>query len=172
MRDTSSENNVLGFLKAMSSMGPPQEGWSFSSLESLLLTKGVSFEAIALPYDVERGMMKECYKNAALLSFERSDLRYCEGYAAGIIPVMHAWCIDSKNRVIDPTWPDAESCIYHGVAFKSDWARKFMIKNKLYGVFGGEFNRAYPLMQDSKKLDKALENILFPLTGKISPQVA
>jgi hypothetical protein len=33
---------------------------------------------------------------------------YVEGYAMGVIPVHHAWCVDKDGNVIDTTWSATE----------------------------------------------------------------
>ena len=38
------------------------------------------------------------------------------GYAASLIPVHHAWCVDAEDRVIDATWPE-EGAAYMGIVF-------------------------------------------------------
>ncbi len=47
----------------------------------------------------------ECYMNAFKIAQERAgQLTFCEGFAAGIWPVNHAW-VSYKGRAIDVTWP-------------------------------------------------------------------
>src|ERR1700690_1673641 len=59
-----------------------------------------------LPPQFPPGRRKLCYQNAALLTLDYR-VAYVEGYAvkseaSSALP--HAWCVDSKVRVIDPTW--------------------------------------------------------------------
>lgn len=51
------------------------------------------------------GNPKECWTNAWELATSRRDLEYAEGvalFADGTIHT-HAWCVDRKGRVLDPT---------------------------------------------------------------------
>lgn len=48
----------------------------------------------------------ECYRNAGEIALEQEKLIFCEGVAAGNLPVTlsHAW-VSYKGRAIDVTWP-------------------------------------------------------------------
>ena len=46
--------------------------------------------------------LKECFNNSFHLATELNG-KYCVGYAAGIIPVEHAW-IRVGDKYYDPTW--------------------------------------------------------------------
>ena len=67
-----------------------------------------------------RGPEQQCYKNAMLLAMKRPWLSYVEGDADWRD---HAWCVDSKGNVVDPTWPKDIPLpkTYFGVAFKTEW---------------------------------------------------
>lgn len=75
---------------------------------------------IELPRNVEYGPAKECYGNAtgyaAIPDGRDNPYVYCEGYACSPrgIPCGHAWLINDKGEVIDPTWRNGESddCAY------------------------------------------------------------
>lgn len=78
------------------------------------------------------GQQKACYANAQYLARTRKGLRYAEGFATGVVPVEHAWCVDEKGRVVDPTW-DEERTIgldagakpdYFGIAFDRETVRR------------------------------------------------
>jgi len=69
---------------------------------------------IELPSDVEYGPAKECYGNAtgyAVIRSSSEEYVYCEGYASSPlgIPCGHAWLINERGEVIDPTWRNGES---------------------------------------------------------------
>jgi hypothetical protein len=44
-----------------------------------------------------------------------NDLIYVEGFAVGVFPTLHGWCVDDAGNVIDPTWPDGRGKEYYGV---------------------------------------------------------
>ena len=116
-------------------------------LEDFVLKNGQLFEPKMLPKKVRRGLMKECFRNAALLSMETS-YQYVEGYALSIIPTIHAWCTDKKGRVIDPTWEDGKE--YYGIIFKDSYLLKYLLKYKRYGLLEN-WENAYPLLTLDKK---------------------
>jgi len=70
----------------------------------------------------KRGREQECFRNATLLAIKRPRLSYVEGYADY---QEHAWCVDSKGNVVDPTWPKDMPPLktYFGVAFKTEWVK-------------------------------------------------
>jgi hypothetical protein len=99
-----------------------------------LLEHGRSWKNSPLPKDIKPMTMKLCFCNAAKLAMRRKDLTYVEGFASLIIPTQHAWCVDAKGNVIDPTWRDAESATYFGIPFKTEFLTKFLRNSKIYGV--------------------------------------
>lgn len=64
----------------------------------------------------------------------RPDLVYVEGYAAGIIPVLHAWCVDSDGKVVDPTWDDGIGTEYFGVPFNRAFVMTAVVDKGSYGL--------------------------------------
>ena len=94
----------------------------YTGLEDFLLRAGESFSAIAAKRGGVRLMTpKQCFHNCGALVQRRADLTYCEGYAMKeLIPIHHAWCIDSDGRVIEPTLrkPAVE---YIGVRFPTSY---------------------------------------------------
>lgn len=92
-----------------------------------LLKDGKFYSPQPLPKRYAYGEMKQCFANAARLALATPDLTYCEGVALAIIPTHHAWCIDTKGRVVDPTWRTRENdahthnpgeMAYLGIAFE------------------------------------------------------
>lgn len=79
-------------------------------LEAFLLEHGQPYgPRIELPAGVEYGRAKDCYRNAFGQAFlPDSPYTYVEGYALtpGLIPVPHAWIVNERGEVIDPTWRD------------------------------------------------------------------
>lgn len=48
-------------------------------------------------------IIKRCYHNCYKLAMTRKNLEYIEGYTMSLIPIEHAFLINKKNEVIDPT---------------------------------------------------------------------
>jgi hypothetical protein len=117
--------------------------FKYSSIEEFVLKHGKimgtrSKESNNYP----KGTPKECFRNAYLLAVEY-DLIYCEGYAAGVIPVHHAWCFD-KGKVIDTTWEDGEE--YIGVFFSTKYVSRILLERNSYGVIDN-WEMKWPLLR-------------------------
>jgi len=52
------------------------------------------------------------------------------------IPVAHAWCVNQRDEVIDPTWRDPEHCAYYGIVIPEDVLGCLMYLKRTYGFFG------------------------------------
>lgn len=77
---------------------------------------------------------KECYRNAAMIALKRGGrFIYCEGWAAGIVPVPHAWLVDCNGLTYDPTW-GMEGVEYFGVAINQSFLRKVLKASSHYGI--------------------------------------
>jgi hypothetical protein len=118
----------------------------YCSTQRLVLDLGIHFEPkIDSPFP---GKRKECYKNCfhVILSdlTNDSNLYYCEGFAAyeGTIPIAtHAWLINDRGEVIDPTWRDSQSFInpvYFGVVFNWKFVKAVASKTKVYGILDND----------------------------------
>ena len=108
-RITSVRDFIEVYVGLSRKMRKKQDGWNFISPDELILTHGRSFTIAPLPKGIRYGRLGECFKNASRLALYHNDLTYCEGYAMGIIPVLHAFCIDAKGNVVDNTWRDGRS---------------------------------------------------------------
>lgn len=81
------------------------------------------------------GNAKECFANAQSELYatrHKSELVYVEGFACATdytVPVHHAWLIDEQGMVRDPTWQDAHSCLYFGVALQTPFVMEAMEAN-------------------------------------------
>jgi hypothetical protein len=58
-----------------------------------------------------------------------TGLVYVEGIASASFesapfPTLHAWLIDPRGRVVDPTWRESEHCTYFGIPFHSEYVLK------------------------------------------------
>ena len=116
---------------------------NYVNCADFVLQNGVGFTPSPLPKNVQRGQMKECFRNAFILMVGRDDLIYVEGYAAGVIPVYHGWCIDKKGRVVDPTW-GGDGQVYFGVPFNSGFVRGATLRAKKYGLIDA-WDQHWPL---------------------------
>ena len=98
----------------------------------VLLDRGVEWtERAPSPW---KGPAKFCFWNAQRLAGRRKGLRYCEGYATGVIPVEHAWCIDAAGRVIDPTWSEDYQPDYFGLPLDLKLVRRIVRRSNWYSA--------------------------------------
>lgn len=135
---------------------------NYFSLDDFVLQNGQIFKVGKFPKDIRRGEMKQCYRNAVMLLAEKSSYLYVEGYAMGIIPALHAWCIDKKGNVIDPTWPDGKE--YFGVIFKRSFTLQKILKEGKTG-FIDNWEQGWPLLKLDPKIWKGqLNNTPIALT--------
>lgn len=106
------------------------------SPEMALLAYGRDWKpSEASPAWLVMGPKRNCFANALAYAVDRSDVYYVEGYAVDRqlgIPMEHAWLVDNRGSVIDPTWDDPEENDYFGIAFKREFVVKFA------GVTDGE----------------------------------
>lgn len=117
---------------------------NYSCFEEFVYRNGQPFKTQISPKSLKRGRMKECYRNALMLMLDNPSYLYVEGYATGIIPVMHAWCIDKKGNVIDPTWADGKE--YFGVIFKRSYALEQALKDGKVGLIDN-WQAEWPLLR-------------------------
>ena len=104
-------------------------------LERFILECGQDFKPAKRPKGLRKMTDKQCYRNATVLSRERG-LHYAEGFAASIIPVLHAWCVDDNGTVIDPTWRHPETAAYRGFIIPQEILAREILRNGYYGVLG------------------------------------
>lgn len=65
-----------------------------------------------------RCVVRECFRNCALIALKHPELTYVEGMACKLIPVQHAWLVNAEGEVIDPTYvltEEYENTDYFGV---------------------------------------------------------
>lgn len=108
-----------------------------SHVPSIFILKlGRDWVPHALPADVPRGPQRRCYENAGTLVLRQPGLSYVEGYACppGLIPVHHAWCVDTQGRVIDNTLADPANTLYFGVPFSRDLLWETISDTKHWGL--------------------------------------
>lgn len=122
----------LNMMTSMIKSSSKQKINRYVCFEDFVLQHGMRFDGRGkLPKKARMGKARQCFKNATQLVLAHPNLTYVEGYACGIIPVMHGWCVTKEGDVIDPTWKDGRE--YFGVPIK----RSYLIKSmRLYGVYG------------------------------------
>ena len=117
---------------------------------------GQEYEAQPLPKGIKKGVMKQCYMNATKLAISKPDLTYVEGIAytpklPGMMAVAHAWVVDKAGKVIDNTWSDPHESQYFGVPVPTTRLEMWMLKTKVYGIFGGADKASRDLILGGEK---------------------
>ncbi len=129
-------SSVKSYIEALASM---QTGMKVITPAQYVLKHGQQCGKRVFPKALRKQKDGMCYMNAYRLAERDSSLRYVEGYAASVIPMEHAWCVDKDGQVIDPTWDKKYGqdrlSDYFGVAFDHDTLCKIMLLTGHYGVF-------------------------------------
>jgi hypothetical protein len=120
-------NSIKNYLKAAAKNGTPR-GLTIHPF-AFLLKYGHEFLVDAETYEGQRGTPKECYRNAARLTWSSDDLTYVEGFVTMFgVPLNHAWCSTSEGHVVDPTLKPHASHAYFGVPIKEQYLVKQVVK--------------------------------------------
>ena len=126
----------------------------YPCFEDLVLTYGKPYkELMPRPKWVRKGIIKQCYHNCLKALIKHPDkLIYCEGFALGIIPVMHAWLL-YEGKVIDPTWENGQE--YFGIAFKTAYVFRIAKETGYSGVIDN-WHQRFPLLTGEDKPEEFL----------------
>lgn len=130
MSETSGLRPYLGLIDGLKR----QSNKADLSIEGLILRYGVSGREPAAR--VKLGEPRMCYRNAIMLMAEHESYTYCEGYAlldCGI-PVEHAWCLNSRGQIVDPTW-EVGFCISRlGLRIRREYILSTVLRSKTPSV--------------------------------------
>lgn len=150
------ESTLNAHIKAFETLGHP------SLMERFVVLRGEVFECRD-DAGYHRGVSKECFRNAALLSLENDELTYVEGY--GMLdsipfPIHHAWCVDERGVVVDVTWDADSPRQYIGVRISKEDLRDNLLKNGVYGVLdtGVGINVDF-ILRKAPELGKVLDDL-------------
>lgn len=153
-------SNVREFLAAETEMirrigRTPRNG--FVSLGHLVLTYGIQFQYAPLPKGINPGKLQQCFANATALSDRRrGELIYVEGYCAGLIPMMHAFCVDEHDRVVDNTWCPPHCSpgqSYFGIPFRRDYMATMQLRTGYYGMLD-QWEANWPIFEVAHQPEK------------------
>jgi len=106
-------------------------------LERFILECGEDYIPAKRPKGVRKQADKMCFRNATQLALSNRDLEYVEGFAVNAdigFPLMHAWCVDKADKVIDVTWRKPEGSMYRGVIIPRYTLLIQLVKNNFYGL--------------------------------------
>lgn len=126
---TAADRELLAYIRGWSNLEQLRPDFVYAGPADFMIRHAQFWTPRPLPRAVKPMTPKHCFDNALRLSRRRRGFRYVEGYALGVIPVHHAWCVDPEGYVIDPTWasitPDMVDgndigTSYFGVVFDPD----------------------------------------------------
>lgn len=99
-----------------------------------LVKRGQKYTAQAIDRP-RRGPVKQCFANAARLTWKRKDVQYVEGFAQSPFHWMHhAWCVDGRGSVIEPTW-EPSAFQYFGVVIDAVTIARLVTEGAQFGQF-------------------------------------
>ena len=99
-----------------------------------MLAHGVGYLPGQNTFVGPRQEQHNCFGNALHTAID-GEFGYVEGvvFVHGV-PLDHAWCIDGDGNVIDPTTTGNGIVGYYGVPLKTDYVRRAVLMNGVYGV--------------------------------------
>lgn len=107
-------------------------------VERFLVDHGDEYRGRQLPKTYRRGPDRMCFMTCANLAIHNRRVTYVEGFGAikslGNLPMHHAWCLDEKGRVIEPTWQDWREITYVGIKIDTELLCSELLRTKNYGV--------------------------------------
>jgi hypothetical protein len=119
------------------------------SSQRLILENGLPFVRRIKPSPF-KGEPKSCYQNCTSVLWKYPQLSYCEGFAISnevSIPIAHAWLVDDKSQVADPTWSETlTNCAYFGVVFTKEFVSEVVLKTKHYGILDDYYVNKYQIL--------------------------
>lgn len=128
-------------LQRIGSMGAMAEGF--------IAEHGTEYAFRPLPKKYRPGPDRHCFMNAAQLALAHRGLTYVEGFGTSEtlcgVPALHAWCIDARGLVVDPTWDDPTGTLL-GVPITDALLRAELMRTKHWGVLfagGVKFNERF-----------------------------
>ena len=143
---------IQEYLDLMIKMKESRNVKPYSGIEDFVKTNGRAFISGKYPdkYLKYRGQKKMCFKNAFDLSQIFPELRYVEGFGfSELLPlaIFHAFCVDKKGNVIDPTWEYQDRTEYFGVELNQDYVVQTVLKTRHYGILENHRD-GFPLLMN------------------------
>ena len=124
----------------------PYDVWG--SAEELILGmvgEPVVVTELSLPEGVGSAPLKECFVNAYRLSVRDTRYQYAEGYAHGLVPVNHAWCVGTETgAIVEPTGVNlkmSRPTLYMGLRFDHRFMARLVASEQQPAIFEADWRR-------------------------------
>lgn len=117
----------------------------YCSMTDFILRNGRAMKAGTVCWALGK---QNCFQHAAEAAMLERSITYCEGYAISIIPVHHAWLLDSAGNVIETTWPEVGQA-YFGIPFRTDYVRRQVKEQKHYSMLD-QWETDWPTIRTDK----------------------
>lgn len=147
-------SELVAYLRQVEALASRRvSGRNYRCYEGLVLDRGFVFTPPASPeenrdrldfYGVVPGPAKSCFETAGRAALERPDVFfYVEGWAAGLVPIHHAWLVTRDGVVVDPVWAGVSEEdpnplpgeAYVGVPFHASSLRRRLLRTEVWGLF-------------------------------------
>jgi len=136
-------SDLTDYLTAVADMRTDNlDGFKYRSYESLLLAEGTTWTDVRVE---DHGPARHCYTNA-FYAAEEHGWKYVEGFAMSVIPMPHAWCLDS-DQVVETTWDDA-GAEYRGIVLPLAYVSEAVSATGYWGVMPNEYMDGMKLLRD------------------------
>lgn len=140
--------------------GKAAKAWN---IETFILQHGQDMgSARRLPPDVKRMEFGMCFMNASKMVIDHCKrFTYCEGYAIqriGFPPLLHAWFVNRRGTVVDPTWGTGAN--YHGIAVNFVYMINSILAFESYGLLDRPFHQMPLLNDDPEKWHDPISHII------------
>lgn len=137
-------------VRTFSAMKNVAQFHGYTGLGDFMLKNGREFDT-ANGIAEKHGPVKECFSNAQKIALFSKRLIYCEGFAVGIIPVMHGWVVrTADSAVIETTWPELGTQ-YFGIAFHPEYLRRRVLETECYHSLIDDWENDWPLQATERK---------------------
>ncbi|WP_435655828.1 hypothetical protein [Brucella pituitosa] len=145
-----------------------EPGWGVATT---LLSHGKFWRVSAPSENAHFSIPKACFANAQAEVISRRNHRqtqfyYVEGYACDLelpIPLHHAWLVNSEGEVFDPTWSDAEQCVYFGMKFKTSYVQeRFNARGNQFDSLLLDAHNKHAILRDDEFCQQALDSAMMP----------
>jgi len=121
----------------------------YKSDYALILDNGIVFEKQTK--SPVKGQASFCYQNCYEMLCDHPDLHYCEGFAIHeslFLPLIHAWLINDKKEVVDPTWLNRGETAYFGLVFNKDFITKRLTQTQSFAIIESDYKRDYEMLKN------------------------